>query len=88
MKSRHSWDNKECRAPCPVPVAAAGNDLCRSGSTKEGVPKIEVGVPFSVWHRMVQYDTCSSYVASRFASPSSRSSFSQIHPWAAEPPEG
>eukprot|EP00959_Pyramimonas_sp_CCMP1952_P288708 6037675-Pyramimonas_sp.AAC.1 len=77
IKSPHSCGNRECRAPCPAPVAAAGN--CVSGLAKGSVPNIEVEVPFSVGRQLV---------ASVFANPLARSSFSEIHPWAAEPPEG
>eukprot|EP00959_Pyramimonas_sp_CCMP1952_P108093 2259783-Pyramimonas_sp.AAC.1 len=86
MKSRHSWENKEwLLVPCQ---SVAGNELCRSGSANGSVPEIEVGVPPPIGHQLVQYDTCSPYVVSISANPSSRSSCSQIHPWAAEPPEG
>eukprot|EP00959_Pyramimonas_sp_CCMP1952_P255466 5336176-Pyramimonas_sp.AAC.1 len=86
MEYLHSRENKECRVPCLAPVAAAGN--CASGLAKGSAPNIEVGVPFLVGHHLVQCDTCSPHVALVFANPSSRSSFSQTRPWAAEPPEG
>eukprot|EP00959_Pyramimonas_sp_CCMP1952_P045730 955608-Pyramimonas_sp.AAC.1 len=45
IESRHSFENKKCRAPCPVPFEMAGNELCNSGFSNGSVPKIEVGVP-------------------------------------------